>query len=313
MPSLYSPQAQAYCDGVLSGAIPVCQWVRMAVERSIADFEKFSASDSPYVFDPVKAQRICKFIGQFKHVKDSIRTKAGEAIILLDWQRWFLETIFGWQYRHSGKRRFRRVYLECGRGNGKSTVASLIGIYTAFAEGEGGAQTACAASMLEQAGIVLNDAREMLINNDEMRQQLGIEVRVHEIRQPRSNSRMWALPAKASSVEGLSTSCGILDEVHAARGRNLHDVLSTGCTKREQSLFFMVTTAGNDSAGIAFEIHEFLEKLLEGTANDDGFFCAMYTTDPQDDWNSPEAWKKANPSWNVSVDPRQIQENADME
>ncbi|MGC2283737.1 MAG: terminase large subunit [Candidatus Acidiferrum sp.] len=313
MRSGYSPEAQAYVDGVLDGSIPACLWIRLACKRSMEDFERFAAPDSPYRFDPKKARRICKFIGQLRHVKDSIATKAGERIVLLGWQRWILETIFGWVHRDNGLRRFHHVYVECARGNGKSTLASAIGLFCCFAENVGGAQTACAASQKEQAGIVLNDAREMLNAAPEIREQLGLEVRVHEIRQPRTNSRMWALPAKASSVEGLSTNCGILDELHAARGRALHDVLSTGCTKREQSLFLMVTTAGNDSSGVAFEIRSFLEKLLDGedtSASADAFFCAMYTVDAEDQWDSPDAHRKANPSWGVSVDPRQIAETA---
>jgi phage terminase large subunit-like protein len=72
----------------------------------------------------------------------------------------------------------------------------------------------------------------------------------------------------------------------------------------------MITTAGDDSAGIAFEIHSFLEKLLTGEGEDDSFFCAMYTVDPEDDWQSPTTWQKCNPSWGVSVDPRALAEEA---
>lgn len=148
----------------------------------------------------------------------------------------------------------------------------------------------------------------MVLQNEDLRRGLELEVSANMILQPRTNSRLWALPAKASSVEGLSINIGVLDEVHAQRGRSLHDTIASGCSKKTDSLFFMVTTAGDDCAGVAYEIHTFLEKLLVGEATDDSFWAALYTTDHDDEWHSPDSWKKANPSWGVSVDPRALEE-----
>jgi phage terminase large subunit-like protein len=304
----YCAIANQYCDDVLSGVIPACRWIRLACERTRKDHARIGEAGWPYIFDSEKANRVCKFAERLKHVKDSFKTKAGENIVLLPYQTWMLTEIYGWVWADTQQRRFRRAYFECGRGNGKSTAASICSAYV-FCEGRGGATAVCAASQAEQADIVAGNVREMLSKDEELCDLLGLEIRAHRVLQPASNSSLRSLPARSLSAEGLSIDVGVLDEVHAQRGRALHDVIGSGCSKKSGSLFLLVSTAGDDSSGIAWEIHEFLEKVLTGEADDPTYFCALYTIDPDDSWESPLAWQKANPSWNWSIDPRQIEED----
>ena len=298
-----------YARDVIAGSIPACRWIRLACERSENDFERFTGPDSLYRFDGDKAEAVCEFVSSLRHVQDSITTKANDLFQPLPWQVWELTTLFGWQYRDTGNARFSRSYTELGRGNGKSFLASAMVLYKTFAEGVFGAQAVCAASMMPQARLVLDGARKMATQDEDLRESLGLKVTANSIIQPHTGSKLWALSAKASSAEGLSINVGILDEVHAARGRSLHDCLASGCSKKEDSLFFAITTAGDDSSGIAYEIHSFIEKVLTGEAEDDSFFAAMYGIDPGDDWTNPEVWQKANPSWGVSIDPRTMAED----
>lgn len=148
----------------------------------------------------------------------------------------------------------------------------------------------------------------MILRDEKTRNALGLQVTAHTIVQPSTGAKLWALPARALSSEGLSIDAAVLDELMAQRGRQLHDVLSSGASKRNNSLFMMFTTAGDDSAGVAFEIRSFLEKLLTGEADDPSFFAAMFTVDPNDDWRDTLTHQKANPGWGVTVSPKAIAE-----
>jgi phage terminase large subunit-like protein len=240
---------------------------------------------SRYSFDAEKANDICNFSATLRHVQDSITTRAD-----------------------TGRLRFSRCYSEMGRGNGKSFLSSGVVLYKSFADGTYGSQAICAASLRDQARIVLDTARQMVIKDEQLRKSLGLEVTAHTIIQPQTNSKLWALPARASTAEGLAINVGILDELHLQRGRSLYDTLSTGCTKKDDSLLFLVTTAGNDEAGIAYELHSFLERVLTRENEDESFFVAMYGIDPDDDWHNLSSWQKANPSWGVSISPRALEE-----
>jgi phage terminase large subunit-like protein len=157
---------------------------------------------------------------------------------------------------------------------------------------------------------VLDAARQMVLQDEKLQRYMGLEVAANKIVQARTGSRLWALSAKGTSSEGLAVNLAVLDELHAVRGRELYDSLAGACSKRVDSLFLTVTTAGDDSAGIAFEVRGFAERILAGEAEDDTFFSALYTIDPDDDWTLPTTWQKANPSWGVSVDPRAVAEEA---
>src|SRR5690606_7751220 len=87
-----------------------------------------------------------------------------------------------------------------------------------------------------------------------------------------------------------------------------------------QSLLLAITTAGSDRAGICFEVRSYVVQILAAalaahpeiaaargyelkgaTADDESFFGIIYSIDDTDDWTSPEAWAKANPTLAVSV------------
>ena len=113
----YTAIARQYADDVIAGKIPACKWVKLAAKRQISDLEKYSGPRSTYVFDETEASRVCKFIELLTHTKGEL---AGTRIKLEPWQVFILSTAFGWRRRSDGGRRFRRVYIEVPRGNGKA-------------------------------------------------------------------------------------------------------------------------------------------------------------------------------------------------
>jgi len=301
--------ARQYEADILSGAIPACAETRAAIERAQRDHARVDEAWS-YRFDEDAAVRACRFMSSLRHVKSSIATKAGERVVLLPWQIWFVTELYGWRRKDTGARRWKKAWVQVGKGNGKSTLAGCIALYDAFIFGANGTDVLCAASNREQSHIVLDSAREMLLRDRELCKKVGLEVQAKRILQRTTQSELRALPAKATSVEGVQPSLAILDEVHAARGRELYDTLSTACAKTASGLLLMVTTAGNDSAGLGYEMSEFVTSLLNQECEADTFFALVYGTDHSDEWDNPLSWQKANPSWGVSVDPVALEAEA---
>lgn len=113
----YVAIAGMYGERVERGEIPACEWVRKAVKRQIEDQKRFSGKSPRFYFDPDEAAKVCKFIELLPHTKGQL---AGQKIRLEPWQIWILTTVFGWRRTADGGRRFRRVYIEVPRGNGKA-------------------------------------------------------------------------------------------------------------------------------------------------------------------------------------------------
>ena len=107
--------ATDYANKVISGAIPACKFVIQACQRQLDDLAKPPAG---YLFSKDHAERICRFIELAPHIK-GVKASRGELMRLEPWQVFILSTAFGW-VDAEGNRRFRRVYVEVPRGNGKA-------------------------------------------------------------------------------------------------------------------------------------------------------------------------------------------------
>lgn len=294
-------KALAYCRDVVEGRILACKLVIAACQRQLDDLERSRSDPSwPYVFDEGRAGRVCRYVEQLPHIKGP---KGGQLIELEPWQCFVYTTVFGWVRRDTQRRRFRRVYIEVPRGNAKSTMSSGTALYCLSADGEPGAEVYSAATTRDQAKIVWGDAAAMLKKRRPLKTRLGLESTRHAIFQAATDSKFVPLSRDADNLDGLNIHCAVIDELHAHKTREVYDVVETGTGKRDQSLLWVITTAGSDTSGIGYEVRSFCVKLLEGVLEDDSQFAVIYTIDQGDDWTSPEVWRKANPNWGVSVQP----------
>ena len=299
----YVAIAGMYGERVERGEIPACEWVRKAVKRQIEDQKRFSGKSPRFYFDPDEATKVCKFIELLPHTKGQL---AGQKIRLEPWQIWILTTVFGWRRTADGGRRFRRVYIEVPRGNGKSSLSSGVALYCLLADKEPGAEVYSFATTRDQAGIVFNDAKRMVQQTASLRSHFGVEVLSHALYVPKTNSTFQAKSADGSTLDGLNTHLAVVDELHAHRTRAVYDVVETSLGKRVNSLMWVITTAGFDTSGICYEVRTMVRNVLNRSVVDESQFGIIYGLDEGDDWKSLAALEKANPNWGVSVMPEVV-------
>lgn len=294
--------AAKYEADVLSGKVLACEFVKKAVRRNQEDRKRYK-DHGLYAFSESEGNRVCKFIELLTHTKGAL---AGQKIKLEPWQVWILSTIFGWRRRSDGGRRFRRVYIEVPRGNGKSCLSSCVALYCLLADREPGAEVYSFATTRDQAKIVFGDAKQMCVANQALRQNFGLEVLANALYVPRTNSTFQAKSAEGSTLDGLNTHFACVDELHAHKTRAVYDVVETSMGKRLNSLLWVITTAGFDTSGICYEVRTMVRGVLDGTIEDETQYGVIYTIDEDDDWTTEEALIKANPNWGVSVMPEVI-------
>lgn len=298
----YCAIAADYAARVLDGSQLACKWVKLACQRQRDDLKRWK-EDGPFVWDPEAASRACRFIELLTHTKGEL---AGQRIKLEPWQVLILTTAFGWRRREDGGRRFRRVYIEVARGNGKSCLSSGVALYCLVADNEPGAEVYSFATTRDQAKIVFGDAKRMAETNLPLRKRFGLEVLANALYVPSTGSTFQAKSAEGSTLDGLNTHLAVVDELHAHKTRAVYDVVETSLGKRRSSLLWCITTAGFDTSGICYEVRTMSTRVLERQAVDETQFAIIYTADEDDDWTSPEALEKANPNWGVSVRPEMI-------
>lgn len=300
---------QQYIDDVLAGRQVACKWVRLAVERHQRDLA--TGDRRGLRFDDAAAQHVIDFFGFLRHSKGEW---AGQVVTLEPWQQFILAMTFGWQVYQAeyGEwfRRFRQVYLEVARKNGKSTLAAGVALYLLDADQEPGAEVYCAATKKDQARIAWTEAKRMVQSSAFLRRRIrSVRDNLHILN---TASKLEPLGRDTDSMDGLNVHGGIVDELHAHKNRETWDLLDTATGSRRQSLLFGITTAGVDRQSLCWALHQHTEKVVEGTIQDDAFFGLIYTLDQRkedatgkviedgDDWENEAVWIKANPNLGVS-------------
>jgi phage terminase large subunit-like protein len=251
-----------------------------------------------FYFDERAALAVERFFDRLLvHIEGPL---AGQPFTLAGWQREMVREVFGWKRCADGLRRYRRVYLEIPRGNGKSTFAAGLALYLLIADGERSAKVYSAAADKAQAAIVFETADKMAQASPFLAKRLR-SFRNRTMEYAETGSKYIVLSSDAYTKHGLSPSGVVIDELHAQPNRELYDVLNTAMGKRSQPLMIMITTAGYDRESICFEQHEYARQVAAGVVDDPTFYPAIFAADPDDDWTQPETWAKANPNYGVSV------------
>ena len=284
--------AEFYAEQVRSGAILVCEYVRLAVERYYADLDR--ALDEGRYFDKKAAMRAIHFIEKLKHTKGEW---AGQRFRLEPWQQFVLWNIFGWK-NADGTRRFRYAYIEIARKNGKTALSAGIGLYMLFADGESRPDVYSAATVKDQAKICFSDAVEIVKATDLKNYLTPYRNSiVYELK----GGTMKPLSSDYGTHDGLNPSCGIIDEFHAHKDSGMFDVIKSAFGARRQPLMFVITTAGFNKSGACYAYRENVIKVLRGVNEDDSLFGIIYTLDDKSEWDDPKMWIKANPNLGVSL------------
>lgn len=284
--------AQRYAAAVINGEQVACLQVIQACRRYLDDLER--AEERGLYFDEQAAGLSVAFFQLLHHWKGEW---AGQPIKLEPWQEFILWNIFGWK-RDDGTRRFRTVYLEVARKNGKTTLAAGIGLLLMLADGEPGAEVYTAAVKRDQARIAHRDATQMVKTSPTLGRVAGTFK--DNIYNEQTASKFEPLGRDSQSLDGLNVHGAICDEVHAWKTRDMWDVLETATGSRRQPLMLAITTAGYDRHSFCWSMHEYTEKVLEGSVQDDSHFGVIYSLDKDDDWEDEANWIKANPNLEVS-------------
>lgn len=294
------PQTQAafaYAHHVIKGHRCAGKWEILACKRFLNDLEKVGQDDFKWTYNYKKAERACNFIEKLPHTKGRWAAKQ-QNIDLEPWQIFIVCNIFGWMGA-DGFRRFREIYLEVARKNGKSLLAAAVGIYMFCADDEYCAEVYSGATTEKQAYEVFRPAKIICQKKQSLLDRYGIEVNAKNLNIASDNSKFE--PIVGNPGDGASPSCAIIDEYHEHPKDDLYDTMQTGMGAREQPLMVIITTAGSNLYGPCDDKRREIEKILDGVYEDDRKFGIRYTADDDDAWDSEKALEKANPNIGVSI------------
>lgn len=269
---------------------------------------RFMAEDSHY--DKDAADHAVCFIEKFCcHTKG---TWDGQPFELIDWQEQIIRDIFG-VLKPNGYRQFNTAYIEIPKKQGKSELAAAVALYLLCADFEPGAEVYGCAADRNQAQIVFDVALAMVKRCPVLANKMNIKASQKEMEYIPTGSKYKALSADVANKHGFNTHGVIFDELHTQPNRKLYDVMLKGSgDARMQPLYFLITTAGDNTNSICYEVHQKAKDILEGRKFDPTFYPVIYGADESDDWTDPKTWKKANPSLGITVGIDKVQAACDQ-
>ena len=307
-------RATAYALRVVAGEVVAGPHVRNACRRHLNDL-KFGG-ERGLRFDETSATRAIRFFET--KLKLSEGQFEGKPLVLHESQAFKVGSLFGWK-RHDGTRRFRRAYIEEGKGNGKSPIAGGVGLYGMMADGEPGAEVYAAGATKDQAGILFRDAVKMVDKSPDLDRRIkksGGAGREYNLAYLAKGSFFRPISREAKKTgSGPRPHFALCDEVHEHPDRGVMEMLERGFKFRRQPLLFMITNSGSDRNSICWEEHEHAVKVAAGNRDakegdaeylgeviDDTTFSYVCALDPGDDpLENPSCWVKANPLLGVTI------------
>ena len=298
-------QGHQYALDVISGKLPNSKYIIGSCKRYLKFLKRSEDPLNYFYFNVEIAEKYLRRVQQFKHVKGKWKTPN---ITYEPWQCWLFMNVKGFLWRglddplRVDMPLFRVVHAEVARGNAKSAMASQMLLNELALENPVGNEISCFATKTDQAKIVLDSARAMAKASPDYLKKTGVRVLEHKILHENSNSFARAMSSDDKSLDGLNDKLAVCDELHAM-SRELFGIVSSGMSKRIDSILLCITTAGFNTDSVGYEQSNYAKKVSIGEVEDDQFFAAVWTIDEGDDIYCETTWRKSNPGYGVSVDP----------
>ncbi len=253
-------------------------------------------NESEYIYDNARANHAIEFIENYcRHSKGKM---GGKPVVLELWEKALVATIFGF-VDIEGNRKYREALLIVGKKNGKSLIASCIGLYMQLGDGELGPEVYAVATKKDQAKIVWLEAKRMVRKSPSLLKR--VKTLVAELTSDFNDGVFKPVASDSDTLDGLNIHCVLMDEIHQWKnGKPLYDIMADGGSAREQPLVFMTSTAGTIREDIYDQKYDEAENLINGYFDEDGykdehFVAFIYELDSRKEWTDPECWRKANP------------------
>ena len=261
--------------------------------------ERFEQLKKKYRYDSEAAERKIKFIEKHcRHVEGDLY---GSPLILPDqFKDEILRPIFG-LYRANGKRLIRQVYIQMPRKNAKTTMMAAVELALLFNDGEPSAQIYNCAGNDEQADLLFTAAKKMVENDPTL---VGAS-ETFRGSITYKDSFIKKITSKSGTKHGFNSHAVIYDEIHVAPNSELYDTLKTSFGQRSNPIMIMITTPGHDKMSLCYNRYEYAMKVNSGLIDDDTFWGVIYESNPEEDIQSEETWRKANPLYDYSENLRE--------
>lgn len=282
-----------YLDEINKGKWTVGIELYTELERLIHDFE-----NPRYFYDTKEADLRMDFMQHC--VKLTKSPYYGKPMILMSWQKAFIETMYSFKMSEDQTDRFRRILLLIARKNTKSETCSGLGL-TELITGNDGSDIVCSSNDDNQASILYNaiDTMRLMIDpkqKDTWKNQQWIKCKIN-------GSKVFKLSERTRNKEGRNIDFAVIDEVHEMKDNTIVKSIEQSQSLKPNPKLILITTEGFVNDGFLDGELIKARKILNGedeSISAERYLPWLYTQDSEQEvWTDERSWMKSNPTLGI--------------
>lgn len=221
-------------------------------------------------------------------------------MILMLWQKAFIEAVYSFKMSATTFDRFQKVILLIARKNTKSETCSAMGL-SELIVGNQGADIVCSSNDDNQASITYDaiDTMRRLIDPDDLDTKRNQRFILNKV----NGSKIFKLSDRTKNKEGRNIDFAIVDETHEMKENIIGKSIEQSQSLKDNPKFINITTEGFVIDGY---LDDELKKARAVISGEDDSFAGqrllpwLYTQDSENEvWQDRRTWVKSNPTLGI--------------
>lgn len=279
-----------YYDLIDRGQIVAGQELITELENLLRDF------DNPrYIYDTTNADFKIDFMQNC--VKLTKSPYYGKPMLLMPWQKAFIEVCYSFKMSEDLTDRFRRILLLIARKNTKSETCSGLGL-TELITGAEGEDIVCSSNDDSQANILYEAINTMRLMIDPKQKETWKNQQY--IKCLINGSKVFKLSDRTRNKEGRNIDFAVVDECHEMKDNTIVKSIEQSQSLKPNPKLILITTEGFVNDGFLDGELERARAILTGeddSLSAERYLPWLYTQDSEQEiWQDEKSWEKSNPT-----------------
>lgn len=318
----YKDIARAYAEEVTAGKIIAGAEVIAACQRYLDDLKRYDLDLRTHDPDIV----INLMQGTLVHAQGEDmegHPLLGKPFLLQPWQIFIVYNLLGFWWKGTDERRFKEAFIMLARKNGKTSFVAGLAWAVGILQRRSGSKIYMVANALKQTMEAFNFLKFSLdyqklsskfrIQDNSFNHSIEYKFRDAQDR-PDGALNLIALASNPDAQDSFNCNFAIADEIAAYKNPKQYSLFKDAQKAYRNKLMIGITTAGDNINSFGHGQMEYAVKVATGVVKDDSFFAFVARADQDQkgnvDYTDPVQHQKANPSYDVTVSPDELMQDA---
>ena len=246
----------------------------------------------------------------------------GKPLKLEPWQVFIVCNLLGFYYAGTEERRFKEAMIMLGRKNGKTSFVAALSFSVSIMQRRSGSTVYVVAAALKQSmesfkfidfSLTYKGIRdEFTVKDNAMEHSIQYTFEANGV--PDGSIDIQIMASNPDAQDSFNCNFAIADEMAAYKKASQYNRFKEAMKGYTNKLMIGITTAGDNANSFGYRRMEYAAKVAAGTVKDDEMFAFIARADVDDkgncDYTNPIQHRKANPSYGVTIRPKEILNDA---